>query len=93
MLQNIKRISKLSPVEKQTNNTKYLLPHPEVREHVPPLHILRSQTDLPVGMLFIILKISQRNLKHPMFESFRSNLLDNMQQKTFSDKYRQNANN
>jgi hypothetical protein len=68
-----------------------LLTHPEVREHVPPLHILRSQTDLPVGMLFIILKISQRNFKHPMFEPFRSNLLDNMQKKTFSEKYGQNG--
>lgn len=51
-----------------------LLPHPEVREHIPPLHILSSQTYLSVGVFLIVLKISQRYLKNSMFEPFRSNL-------------------
>ena len=51
-----------------------LLPHPEVREHILPLHILSSQTYLSVGVFLIVLKISQRYLKNSMFKPFRSNL-------------------
>lgn len=50
--------------------------YPEVCEYILPLHILRSQPNLSVSMILILLEIGQRNLKHSMFESFRSNLFE-----------------
>ena len=38
------------------------------------LHVLGSQSDLPVGMIFIVLNISQGNLKHSVLEPFRGDL-------------------
>ena len=38
------------------------------------LNILNFQTDFQVSMIFILLDISQGNLKHYVFEVFKSNL-------------------
>lgn len=48
--------------------------YPELGQHIPSLNILSSKTDLPVGIIFISLKISKRNLKYPVFQSLRGNL-------------------
>lgn len=51
------------------NNT-----HPEVGKDIFSLNILCSQSDLPVRLILILLKISKTDLKDSMFEPFRSNL-------------------
>ena len=38
------------------------------------LHVLGSQSDLPVGMILIVLNISQGNLKHSVLEQAFSSL-------------------
>ncbi|WVZ18835.1 hypothetical protein V8G54_006157, partial [Vigna mungo] len=48
--------------------------YPEVGQNIFPLNILSPQTNLLERMVLVTLKISQRNLKHSMFESIRSNL-------------------
>ena len=55
----------------ETKNSTY----PEICQNIPPLNIFSSQSDLPVSMLLIILKVSQWYLKDSVFESFWSNLL------------------
>jgi hypothetical protein len=43
------------------------------------LHILSSEADLPEGMILVILKISKRYFKNPMFQPLGSNLLKTSQ--------------
>lgn len=64
------------------NKVNHNATYPEVCENIPPLHILSSKSDLPVSLIFILLKVSQRNLKHSMLKSFRSNLSDRRIQQT-----------
>ena len=48
--------------------------YPEICQDILPLHIFSSQPNLLECMILIPLKISQGDLKHSMFKSFRSNL-------------------
>jgi len=48
--------------------------YPEICQDILPLNVFSSQPNLPERMILISLKISQWDLKHSMFEPFRSNL-------------------
>jgi hypothetical protein len=63
--------------------------YPEIGEHVLSLHILSPQTNLPEGLIFIILKISQTDLKHSVFQSLRGNLWDSSGQRISSQTAKQ----
>lgn len=56
------------------------LSYPEICQDISPLNIFSSQSDLPVSMVLIPLEVCQWNLKHSMFETFRSNLLKTMKE-------------
>jgi len=45
-------------------------PYPELAQNVPALDIFSSETDLPVSVILITLKISKRNLKNSVFQAF-----------------------
>lgn len=44
--------------------------YPEIGQDISTLDIFTSQTDLPVGVVLITLKVSKRCLKHSMLETF-----------------------
>lgn len=47
----------------------------EIGQDILPLDIFSPQTDLSVGMVLILLKVSQGYIKDTMFQSFRGNLI------------------
>jgi hypothetical protein len=48
--------------------------YPEVGKDVATLDIFSPEADLPVGLIFITLKVSKANLKDTVLETLRSNL-------------------
>merc|ERR1719248_363723 len=46
----------------------------EVGEAIATLHILDAELNLPEGLIFILLKVSQVELEHPALHLFRCNL-------------------
>ena len=63
--------------------TSGFLSYPKVCQNIPPLNIFSSQSNLSISLILISLKVSKWYLKHPMFEPFRSYLLE--------DKFRLNV--
>ena len=48
--------------------------HPEVGENVSSLDILSTELDLPVGLILVLLKVSQAHFKHTALQTIRGNL-------------------
>lgn len=48
---------------------------PELAQNIPSLDIFGSETDLPVRAVFILFKISKRNLENSVFQAFWGNLV------------------
>lgn len=58
----------------------FVISYPELGQHIPPLNIFRSETDLPESIVFVSIfsDIRKRNLKNPVFQSLRGNLFQHI---------------